>query len=79
MNVRFRTILGSMRMVLMLASILIVSILIFKGYSSSLSPNRESQVETDPNDPRNKAREVNQVIQDAANVQRREIEKQLQQ
>ena len=68
-----------MRMVLMLASILIVSILIFNGYSSGLNPSRESQVEPNQNDPRNKAREVNQVIQDAANVQRREIEKQLQQ
>ena len=68
-----------MRMVLMLASILIVSILIFKGYSSSLGPRDASQDTANQMDPRDKAREVNQVIQDAADNQRRAIEKQLQQ
>ena len=68
-----------MRMVLMLASILIIAIVIFKGHSSSLSPNRESQAETNQIDPRDKAREVNQVILDAAKTQKRELERQLQQ
>ncbi len=67
-----------MRTVLMLASVLIVAILIFKGYSSNLSNNPESSAETNQNDPREKAREVNQVILDAASNQKKELEKQLQ-
>ncbi len=66
-------------MVLMLVSILIVAVLIFQGYSGSLGTNRESSDATDLADPRDKVREVNQVILDAANTQKRELEKQLQQ
>lgn len=66
-------------MLLMLVSILIVAVLIFQGYSSSLDNTRESSTETNQVGPRNQAREVNQVILDAANTQKRELEKQLQQ
>ena len=66
-----------MRLVLMMASLLIVSVLIFKGYSNSLG-NNDDPVEGQQVDPRKKASEVNQLIQDAANTQRQELEKQIQ-
>lgn len=68
-----------MRMVLMMASLLIVSVLIFKGYSNGLSGNNDRQVDAQQADPRQKAAEVNRVIQDAANIKRQAIEKQIQQ
>jgi hypothetical protein len=67
-----------MRFVLMMASILVVSYLISKGYSTGLN-NSEVQVGGEKIDVLKKAGEVNQLIQDAAEVQRQEIEKQLQQ
>ena len=67
-----------MRTVLMLASVLIVAILIFKGYPGNLSTDPESSAGTNQIDPREKAYEVNQVILDAASNQKRELEKQLQ-
>ena len=67
-----------MRMILMLFSVLLVSILIFKGYSSGFGHQNESQVETIQIDPRDKAREVNQIILDSTSAQKRQLEKQLQ-
>ena len=67
-----------MRLVLMLVSVLVISILVFKGYSGSFSHQDGNQVDTTRIDPRDKARDVNQVILDSANTQKREIEKQLQ-
>ena len=63
-----------MRLVLMIASLLIVSILILKGYSNSLSNQHDGQ----QIDPIKKAEEVNQLIQDAASKRQKEIEKQIQ-
>jgi len=68
-----------MRFVLMMASILIVSILIFKGYSNGLSNKHDDYAGGGQIDPLKKAGEVNQLIQDAANIQRQELEKQIQQ
>jgi hypothetical protein len=68
-----------MRFVLMMASLLIVSVLIFKGYSNGLGSKNDVHVEGQQIDPLNKAGEVNQLIQDAANTQRQELEKQIQQ
>lgn len=68
-----------MRMVLMLVSILFVATLIIKGYSSSLSNVPETQVGTGQNNPRDKAREVDQIILDVADTQKRALEQQLQQ
>jgi hypothetical protein len=68
-----------MRFILMMASLLIVSVLIFKGYSNGLDSNYDSHVGGQQVDPIKKATEVNQLIQDAANTQRQELEKQLQQ
>ena len=63
-----------MRMVIMLTSVLIVSLLIFKGFSSY----QGSTVGEEPIDALKKAGEVNQVILDTANTQRQELEKQIQ-
>ena len=68
-----------MRFVLMMASLLIVSVLIFKGYSNGLSSKNDGPVGGQQVDPLKKAGEVNQLIQDAANTQRQELEKQIQQ
>ena len=67
-----------MRLVLMMVSLLIVSVLIFKGYSNGGGVNNDDHVEGQQLDPRIKASEVNQLIQDAANTQRQEVEKQTQ-
>ncbi|MDH3537063.1 MAG: hypothetical protein OER87_15065 [Gammaproteobacteria bacterium] len=68
-----------MRMVLMMASILIISFLIFKGYSSGVGNTTAGQVGGEQIDALKKAGEVNQLIQDAAEMQRKELEKQMQQ
>jgi hypothetical protein len=68
-----------MRFVLMMASLLIVSVLIFKGYSNGLGSKNDGHVGGQQVDPLKKAGEVNQLIQDAANTQRQELEKQNQQ
>ncbi len=68
-----------MRMVLMLVSVLIVSLLIFKGYSSNLTPhNSDSQSETTQMTPQDKARDVNRVILESTQSRQNEIEKQVQ-
>ena len=63
----------------MLASILIISLLIFKGYSSYLGGINDVHVGEEQIDPLKKAGKVNQLIQDTANTQRQELEKQIQQ
>jgi len=68
-----------MRFVLMMASLLIVSVLIFKGYSNGPGSKNDSNVEGQQVDPLKQAGEVKQLIQDAANAQRQELEKQIQQ
>ena len=78
-NVCFRPILSTMRIVIMLASILIISLLIFKGYSSYLGGINDVHVGEEQIDPLKKAGKVNQLIQDTANTQRQELEKQIQQ
>jgi hypothetical protein len=67
-------------MVLMLAAVLVVSLLIFKGYSSGLSGNSGEAAATAPAqfDPVSKAKSVEPLLLDAAGEQRQAIEKQLQ-
>lgn len=67
-----------MRFVLMMASLLIVSLLIFNGYPNGLGSNSDDLVGGQQVDPLKKAGEVNQLIQNAANTQRQELEKQIQ-
>jgi len=63
----------------MMASLLIVSVLIFNGYSNGLGSGIDGQVAGQQVAPFQKVGEVNQLIQDAANIQRQELEKQIQQ
>ena len=67
-----------MRLVLMMASLLIVSVLIFKGYSNGLGSENDGPVGGQQVAPLKKVDEVNQLIQGAANTQRQELEKQIQ-
>ena len=71
-------------MVLMLAAVLVVSLLIFKGYSSGLagpgggmaapaSGSAPAQL-----DPVSRVKEVNPLLQEAGEAQRRALEQQLQ-
>ena len=66
-----------MRLLLTMASLLIISSLIFKGYSNEMgdSDDFSSQLTT----PIEKAENVSQLIEDAANLQRQALEKQIQQ
>jgi len=61
-----------------MAAILIVSILVFKGYPNGLGNPQDDRVGGEQLDPVRKAEEVNQLIQDAAINKRQELEKQLQ-
>ena len=67
-----------MRIILLLVSLLIVSVLIFKGHSNSLGVHNDDHVGGQQLDPRKKASDVNQLILDSANTQRQELEKQIQ-
>ena len=68
-----------MRLVLMMASVLIVSVLIFKGYGNGLSNQNAGQVEKQQQvTPLKKAEDVNQLVLDAATTRRQELEKQTQ-
>jgi hypothetical protein len=67
-----------MRIILLMISLLIVSVLIFKGYSNGLDVNNDDHIGGQQLDPRKKASDVNQLIKDAANTQRQELEKQVQ-
>jgi len=71
------TILKAMRLILMMASLLIISYLIFNGYGSSLAGKNDAGGQQMA--PIEKAENVNQLIEDAANLQRQALEKQTQQ
>jgi hypothetical protein len=63
----------------MMASVLIVSVLIFKGYGNGLSNQNAGQVEKQQQiTPLKKAEDVNQLVLDAATTRRQELEKQTQ-
>jgi hypothetical protein len=63
----------------MMASVLIVSILIFKGYGNGLSNQNADQAEKQQQiTPLKKAEDVNQLVLDAAITRRQELEKQTQ-
>ena len=65
-----------MRLILMLASLLIISSLIFNRYSNGLDGNDD--VSGQLKAPIEKAENVNQLIEDAATLQRQALEKQIQ-
>jgi hypothetical protein len=73
----FRTILTGMRLIFMMATLLIISSLIFNGHSSGLEGSDD--VSGQLRAPIEKAENVSQVIEDAATLQRQALEKQIQQ
>jgi hypothetical protein len=63
----------------MMASVLIVSVLIFKGYGNGLTNQNAGHVEKQQQvTPLKKAEDVNQLVLDAATTRRQELEKQTQ-
>jgi len=64
-----------MRFVLLIASLLIVSLLIIKGYPDPVDGNPVDNAQAEPI---KKAKEVNQLIQDATKQQRQLLENQTQ-
>ena len=68
-----------MRFVLMTASLMIVSLLIFNGYSNGAGSENYDLVETSQLDPLQQASQVNQLGQEASYNQREALEKQIQQ
>ena len=62
-----------------MASLLVISLLIFNGYANGPGSDSGTQVSGQQLDPISKAENVNQVIHDAASLQRQALEKQLQQ
>ena len=68
-----------MRMVLMLVSVLVVSLLIFKGYSSGMGGKVPEAVAPAQLDPVERAKNVEPLIQEAAEAHRKALEQQLQQ
>jgi hypothetical protein len=65
-------------MILLLAVVLVVSLLIFRGYSSGLSGNSDESAAPAQFDPVSKAESVEPLLRDTADEQRQAIEKQLQ-
>ena len=66
-----------MRIVIMLAAVLVVSLLIFKSYPvSTAAKDEQAGAQFDPVD---KAKAAEAVIQDAAKAKRQALENQLQQ
>ena len=68
-----------MRMVLMLAAVLVVSLLIFKGYSLGPGGNTDEAAASPRIDPVTRAKDINPLIQESAEAQRKALEQQLQQ
>jgi len=64
-----------MRLILLVASLLIVTLLVMKGYPDPVDSNPVDNAQVDPI---KKAKEVNQLIQDATNQQRQLLENQTQ-
>lgn len=65
-----------MRLLLMMASLLIISSLIFNGYTNGLVSNADA--DSPQMTPIEKTENVNQLIEDAANLQRQALQKQIQ-
>ena len=67
-----------MRMVFTMASLLIVSLLIFNGYSNDAGNNMDAHAGERPMTPIVQAKGVNRLIQDTAIAQQQAIENQTQ-
>lgn len=67
-----------MRLILLMVSLVIVSLLVLKGYPGGGYKNPVEPVSKEQNNPIKKAHDVNQLIEDTANTRRQALEKQLQ-
>ena len=67
-----------MRFIILMTSLVIVSLLVLKGYPGGGDKNLLDPVSKEQNSPVRKAHDVNQLIEDTANTQRQALEKQLQ-
>lgn len=65
-------------MILMLAAVLVVSLLIFKGYSSGLGGHNDKTAGDAQFDPVSRANDVTPLIEETAEAQRKALEQQLQ-
>ena len=65
-----------MRLLLMMASLLIISRFIVNGYTNGLVSNADA--DSPQMTPIEKTENVNQLIEDAANLQRQALEKRIQ-
>ncbi|MCP4472577.1 MAG: hypothetical protein GY815_18180 [Gammaproteobacteria bacterium] len=67
-------------MLLMMASLLIVSLLIFERYPGGMGISKDDTLGGEQQmAPQQKAAAVNQLIQDAASLQKQQLEQQIQQ
>lgn len=62
-----------------MASLLVISLLIFNGYANSPGSDSGTHISGQQIDPISKAENVSEVIHDSANLQRQALKKQLQQ
>lgn len=65
-----------MRMVIMLAAVLLLSLLIFKGYPFGSSADSKATAGTSQHAPISRAREVDPLVERAAEAQRKALEQQ---
>lgn len=77
-NFKFPSIINGMRLILSMASLLVISLVIFNGYVNSPDIDREADISAVRTDPMTSAANVSQVLQDAASLQRQALEQQLQ-
>jgi len=68
-----------MRLLLLLASPVIISLLLLKGYPGGETDTAKNPVGEHLASPIQKANDANQLVQDTVNKQRQALEKQLQQ
>lgn len=66
-------------MVLMLAVVLVVSLLIFKGYSFGLGGDANEAAAPAPLDPVSRAKDADAVVRNTVEARRQALEQQLQQ
>ena len=73
----FLSILSSMRLILTMASLLIVSLVIFNGYANDQGIDG-NHIDEQILGPITRAGDINTLIQDAASMQRQALEEQIQ-
>lgn len=67
-----------MRIILLMVSLVIVSLLVLKGYSAGGANKNADSVANRPSDPIEKANNASQLVEDTVNRQKQALEIQLQ-